>query len=132
MAIGFSPAVLDAAERAPEVELTTFGRKTGKPARVTIWITREGPRLFVRSGGGLGRDWPRNLLAHGRGVLHVGGRDVPVLARHVSDPDEARAVGRLIRQRHSVSLPVSAAGEPLTPGEQATFELVPAAGPVHA
>jgi hypothetical protein len=107
------------------VQLTTFGRSTGRPARVTLWIWGDGERLYVRSGGGLARDWPRNLLARGQGILHLAGRDIPVRARHVTDPAEARAGAGLITRKYHASYRPSPAGEPLTPAEAATFELTP-------
>jgi hypothetical protein len=79
----------------------------------------------VRSGQGVKRDWPRNVLANGRGILHVDGRDVPVRARHVTDPAEARAGAAMVQRKYAMASTGSAEGEPLTPGEQATFELTP-------
>ena len=38
----FPPEVHEAAGREREVVLTTTGRKTGKPRRVTIWISTDG------------------------------------------------------------------------------------------
>ena len=122
---GFDSAILDAAMHEREVDLTTYGRKTGRPARVTLWIWGDAGRLYVRAGGGLGRDWPRNLLAHGRGILHVAGMDVPVRARHVTDPAEARLGAGMIERKYARSLPASSRDEPLTPAESATFELLP-------
>src|SRR2546421_1793653 len=64
-----------AAAEAREVDLTTFGRATGRPSRRTIWITTDAlGRVHIRSGQGLSRDWPRNLLANPRAVLHINGR----------------------------------------------------------
>ncbi len=115
---------LDAAAREREVELTTWGRKTGKPARVIIWIRSDGERIYIRSGGGMGRDWPQNLLARGRGILHIAGRDIPVRARHVTDMAEARAVNQMGTDKYP-SATQPAPDAPPTPGEQATFELTP-------
>ena len=122
----FDQSVLDAAARQREVELTTWGRVSGRPARVTIWIWGDGYHLYIRSGGGMSRDWPRNLLARGKGILHLAGRDIPVRARHVTDPAEARAGATWINQKYGASVQSSREGEPLTPAEQATFELTPA------
>ena len=36
-------------------------------------------------------DWPRNLLANGRTILHIDGRDFAVRARHVTDRAELLA-----------------------------------------
>lgn len=123
----FSQDVIEAAARQREVQITTYGRKTGRPHRVTVWVSGDDGRLFVRSGGGLGRDWPQNLLAGGRGLLHVCGMDVPIRARHVTDVAEVRtAAGHLVR-KYRVNIQRSSGDQPLTLGEQATFELLPAA-----
>ena len=121
----FTQDVLDAAARSREIVLTTHGRRTGRQHHTTLWISGDGRRLFVRSGGGPGRDWPRNLLARGAGVLHVGGIDVPVRARHL-DPAEARSVGELVVGKYGSQVSRSADGEPPVPAELATFELLPA------
>lgn len=121
----FDQAVVDAAARQREVELTTWGRTSGRPARVIVWIWGGGSHLYICSGGGMNRDWPRNLLAHGQGILHLAGHDIPVQARHVVDPAEARAGATWINHKYGGSLQPSGEGEPLTPAEQATFELTP-------
>jgi hypothetical protein len=120
----FAAEVLDAAEREREVGLTTYGRRTGAAHRNVVWVTTDGRRLFVRSGGGPGRHWTRNLFARPDGVLHIGGTDVPVRARHFGDPAPARAVSRLVAAKYGVQPP--AAGASPTPAELATFELLPA------
>jgi deazaflavin-dependent oxidoreductase (nitroreductase family) len=123
---GFDRGLLDAIAREQEVDLTTYGRKTGQPSRRTLWILTDGQRVYIRSGGGLRRDWPRNLLANGAGILHVAGRDVPVRARHVSDLVEARAVNTLRNRKYAPGTPEPRADDPPSPAEQATFELLPA------
>jgi len=121
----FDPVVLEAIGSEREVELTTWGRKSGNPFRVIIWIFRDGDRAFIRSGGGLGRDWPRNLIALGKAVLHVGGRDVAVTGRHVEDPALARHISSVAMEKYQTNVQRSAGDEELTPGESATFELYP-------
>jgi len=95
-----TPEVIEAARREKEVTLTTIGRQTGQPRRVTIWITTDGEHLFVRSGGGLQRHWPQNLLGRGEATLRLGGRSIKVRPRHVTDPSEARAVSGLVRKKY--------------------------------
>ncbi len=123
--IQFDETIRAAAAEQREVELTTWGRVSGAPARVTLWIWGDGRRLFIRSGGGMARDWPQNLLASGRGILHIAGRDTPVRARHVTNPAEARAGVAWINAKYGTEMRASAGGEPLTPAEAATFELEP-------
>lgn len=121
----FDRALLEAAAREKEVELTTFGRKTGKPSRRIMWITSLDGRIYVRSGLGLTRDWPKNLVANGRAVLHIGGQDIPVKARHVTDPAEARAMHAPVKAKYDAERSSSTGDEPLTAAEQAVFELTP-------
>lgn len=122
---GWDQATLDAAAREREVELTTWGRTTGKPTRVILWIWGDGTRLYIRSGGGMGRDWPQNILAGGRGILHLAGRDIPVRARHVTDESEARAGAVMVNRKYETTNQPSPEGGPLTAAEQSTFELTP-------
>ena len=117
--------IWEAAAREREVTLTTTGRKTGKPRKVTIWISTDGRRLFIRSGQGMKRDWPQNLVAKGEATLELDGRNVKVKPRRVTDPAEAREVSRLVRDKYGPTVKPSKPDEPLTLGEQATFELIP-------
>ncbi len=120
---GFDQDVLAAVASEREVELTTWGRKSGKPSRVILWIFSEGERVFIRSGGGLSRDWPQNFLARGRAVLHLKGRDVPVTGQHITDPGLARNVSSMASRKYQANVQQSTGDEPLTQGESATFEL---------
>jgi deazaflavin-dependent oxidoreductase (nitroreductase family) len=122
----FEPSLIELAAQTKEVELTTFGRTSGTPSRRIIWITALDGKLYIRSGLGLTRDWPKNLLANGRAILHIGGQDVSVRARHVTDPAEARAMHAPVKQKYDAERPGSSGDEALTPSEQAVFELVPA------
>ena len=115
----------EVAARQREVTLTTTGRKTGKPRKVTIWISTDGRRLFIRSGQGMKRDWPQNLVAKGEATLELDSRNVKVRPRRVTDPAEAREVSRLVRDKYGPTVKTSNPDEPLTLGEQATFELIP-------
>ncbi|HXN91611.1 MAG TPA: nitroreductase/quinone reductase family protein [Candidatus Sulfotelmatobacter sp.] len=117
----------EAVAKTREVTLTTQGRKTGKPHRVTIWISTDGEHLYIRSGQGLRRQWPQNLIARGEATLTVAGDTIKVRPRHVADPSEARAASELLRKKYGAVVKPSQGSEPLTPGEQATFELIPVA-----
>ncbi len=122
----FDAKTLEAAAREKEVEFTTFGRKSGRPSRRVIWVTPMDGRLYIRSGVGMTREWPKNLRANGRGILHIAGTDVPVQARHVTDPTEARSLHAPIKQKYNAQRPASTGDEPLTPSEVAVFELLSA------
>jgi deazaflavin-dependent oxidoreductase (nitroreductase family) len=123
---GFPREVFEAAAKQKEVRITTYGRKTGKPVTVTIWISTDGNRLFVRSGGGMSRNWPQNLMARGEAILELGGKSLRVKPRHVTNPAEARAASEFVRKKYGSYVKPSKPNEPLTKGEQASFELLPA------
>jgi deazaflavin-dependent oxidoreductase (nitroreductase family) len=116
---------IEAAGREREVTLTTFGRKSGKEHRVTIWIVTDGSRVYIRSGQGFRRHWPQNLMARQQGRLRLGTRTIKVEPRHVTDPGEARATSALYGPKYGASVKPSKPDQPLTPGEQASFELIP-------
>ena len=123
---GFTKQIVEAATAENEVTLTTRGRFTGNPSHVTLWVSTDGARIFIRSGGGLGRHWPQNLIAARAGALTLGPHTVEFAPRHVTDPEEARAVSHLVRKKYGAYVTPSKPGDPLTQGEQATFEVMPA------
>ena len=121
----FDREVLETATRQREVTLATVGRKSGKTYRVTIWLVTDGQRVFIRSGQGLRRHWPQNLLARGEAELQLAKLRVKVKSRLVTERDEARAVSGLYRRKYGPFVKASKPNQPLTPGEQSTFELIP-------
>jgi hypothetical protein len=121
----FSHEVIEAAASEREAKLTTYGRTSGKAHDVTIWLTTDGKRLYIRSGQGLRRQWPQNLIAGDKGVLHLGKMAVKVKPRLVGDPAEARTTSNLYTKKYGSFVKASDPKEPLTPGEQASFELLP-------
>src|SRR5216684_3495524 len=84
------------------------------PAHVTIWIATDGQRLYVRSGEGLRRHWPQNLLAKGWGLLRLGKSEVKVKPRHLIDPVEARTASELYKRKYGPFVRASKERQPLT------------------
>ena len=123
----FSHDVIDAAAREQEVTFTTYGRQTGKPSDVTILVVTDGARLFILSGQGMARHWPQNLVARGEGILHLGGIDVKVKSRHVTDLAEARTIFELYGTKYGTRFAPPKPDDPPRPSEKATFELIPGA-----
>jgi deazaflavin-dependent oxidoreductase (nitroreductase family) len=122
----FPKDILDAVAKEKEVGLTTFGRKTGKESSVTIWIVTDGDKVYIRSGQGMKRHWPKNLLARPEGNVQLGDKAVRFTSRHITDPTEARHSSRLYAPKYGNFVKPSNESDPLTPGEQAAFELLPA------
>jgi deazaflavin-dependent oxidoreductase (nitroreductase family) len=78
---------------APNVLLTTHGRRSGKLRTVPVGMLELDGRSFVQSSyGEIG--WVANLRANGEAtVVHPGGRNIPVQAVELS-PEEGGAVLR--------------------------------------
>lgn len=122
----FPSDVLEAVGKETEVRLTTYGRSSGESSTVTIWVVADGHRVFIRSGQGLVRHWPQNLLKRPEGSIELGKKVVGFKSRHVTDPAVARHSSSLYGPKYGRSVQPSKEGDPLTLGEQAVFELFPA------
>ncbi|MGW0231372.1 nitroreductase family deazaflavin-dependent oxidoreductase [Actinopolymorpha singaporensis] len=84
------PALAELADRLT-VDLTTRGRRSGRPLRVEIWWFHVDGR-FVITGTPGPRHWYANVLADPHVTVHVDGLDLPALARPVTDPEARRRV----------------------------------------
>jgi deazaflavin-dependent oxidoreductase (nitroreductase family) len=79
------------------IDITTTGRRTGKPRRIEIAIHVIDGRLFI-SGmpSPRTRSWIHNLEANPRMTIHVKdpafARDLPATARVISDEAERREI----------------------------------------
>jgi deazaflavin-dependent oxidoreductase (nitroreductase family) len=79
------------------IEITTTGRRSGKPRRIQITFHNIGGHIYI-SGlpfAGRTRAWLRNLAAEPRFTFHLKGRvaaDLPATARVITDEAERRAV----------------------------------------
>jgi deazaflavin-dependent oxidoreductase (nitroreductase family) len=81
-------------------ELTTTGRRSGRPRRVEIWYVVVDGRVVVTGTPGP-RDWLANLRAHPRATLHLREPrlDVEVTASEVTDAATRRRVAEEARLR---------------------------------
>jgi deazaflavin-dependent oxidoreductase (nitroreductase family) len=77
------------------IDLTTTGRRTGRPRRIEIFLHEEDGRLFI-SGmprADRTRDWIHNITADPHVVVHLKqsvSADIPATARVVTDLAERR------------------------------------------
>ena len=88
-ALAITPA---STARQRTVDVTTIGRRSGRPHRFETWFYRADDRIFLSGLPGR-RDWYANLQADPRLVFHLkhGVRaDLPASARIVTDPAERR------------------------------------------
>jgi deazaflavin-dependent oxidoreductase (nitroreductase family) len=82
--------ILRALERDRTIDITTIGRKTGKPRRIEIWFHNLDGRLYITGSPGK-RSWYANLLANPEFTFHLKGSiqaDLPARARPILDEYE--------------------------------------------
>jgi deazaflavin-dependent oxidoreductase (nitroreductase family) len=106
--------VRQALERQQTVEITTTGRRSGRPSRIETWRYRAAGRFWLTGSPGA-RDWYANMLADPEFTLHLNGMDLKVRGRPVTDPDErARVFGAIVEKLSwAESLESWLAGSPL-------------------
>ncbi|GLY07077.1 MULTISPECIES: nitroreductase/quinone reductase family protein [Actinoplanes] len=84
-------AVTDRARQALDqqqtVDITTIGRRSGRPRRIETWRYTAAGRYWLTGSPGA-RDWYANLVANPEFTLHLTDLDLAVRARPVTDPDE--------------------------------------------
>ena len=89
-------AIQAALDHGHTIDITTTGRRSGKPRRIEIVFHNIDGRIFI---SGIPRpskrDWLLNLEANPRFTFHLKGRvhaDLPALARVIDDEQERRQV----------------------------------------
>jgi len=82
-------AIVDRLAAVRTIEITTTGRRSGKPVRVEIWWFHVDGRFIITGTPGP-RDWLANLIVDPRLTVHALGHDYPATARLVADPDFRR------------------------------------------
>ena len=84
-----------ALHRSQVIDLTTTGRRTGRPRRIEVFLHEQDALLFI-SGmprADRTRDWIQNITADPHVVVHVKkslSADIPMTARVITDPAERR------------------------------------------
>jgi deazaflavin-dependent oxidoreductase (nitroreductase family) len=93
--------VKHALERDRTIDITTTGRKTGKPRRKEIWFHDVDGRLYLTGTPGR-RDWYANLVAHPEFTFHLKRSvraDLPARATPILDKARRRAILASIHQK---------------------------------
>ena len=86
--------IADALATDETIDITTTGKKSGKPRRVEIWFRRVNQRFYITGTPGP-RDWYANLLADPRFIFHLKQSvraDLSATARPITDPNARRQI----------------------------------------
>jgi deazaflavin-dependent oxidoreductase (nitroreductase family) len=91
-------------DRAKTTVLTHYGRKTGKPFKVTIWFTVDQDHVNLQTMN-MDRQWTRNVQANGRVSLRIGDQVLEGQATPVTDPAQMKRVVELMKQKYWIARP---------------------------
>ena len=101
------------------IDITTTGRRTGKPSRKEIWFHNLGGVLYITGIPGR-RDWYANVVANPQFTFHLKGSiraDLPARATPIVDAERRRGVFQTIKERRQNRLQMDVdewvAGSPL-------------------
>jgi deazaflavin-dependent oxidoreductase (nitroreductase family) len=86
--------ILEALDRDETIDITTIGRRSGRPQRTEIWFKRVNQRTYITGTPGP-RDWYANLQANPHFTFHLKHSiqaDLPARARPVLDEAERRQI----------------------------------------
>lgn len=90
-------AVKKAMDRGGIADITTVGRKTGKPRRIEIYFHQFDGEYYLTGRHGPRRDWEANIVANPEFTLHLKRgitADVPVVGEPEPDPEERARILR--------------------------------------
>ena len=86
--------IIEALETDDMIDITTVGRRSGKPNKIEIWYHRALGRYFITGSPGP-RNWLANVIAEPKFTFHLkqsAQADLPATARVITDPAERRVV----------------------------------------
>ncbi|HEY7294437.1 MAG TPA: nitroreductase/quinone reductase family protein [Dehalococcoidia bacterium] len=86
--------IREALARDRTIDITTTGRRSGRPRRLEIWFHNLDGAIYITGLPGR-RSWYANLLAQPAFTFHLKGSvnaDLPAHARAITDPQERRTI----------------------------------------
>ncbi len=93
--------IQQALARGHTIDITTTGRRTGRPRRIEIWFHNVDGRFYISGRPGR-RGWYANLRANPEFTFHLKQTvraDLPARATVIHDPAERRTImQRILRQ----------------------------------
>ncbi len=83
------------------LEITTIGRKSGKPRTTPIWFVYDQGYLYIQSGKDGKTHWYRNLQKNPQMQLRIGQLVLTGSAQFVTDTNEIERVHDLFRSKYT-------------------------------
>jgi len=98
------------------IEITTSGRKSGKPHSKPIWYVVDGGKVFVQSGKDGKTDWYLNLQKTPAVTLKADRYSFRARGRRITDPKEVERVHALFRDKYTSARVLSWVGSGIGQG----------------
>ena len=96
------PAMLAKVRDQREVQLTTIGRRSGKPHTVPVWFVVDGDHIYLSTLDQT-RDWVRNAKKNPEVGFDFGGTVLAGRLRAVSDPALDAKIAQALRDKYWVA-----------------------------
>ncbi len=111
------------------LEITTRGRKSGKPRTKPIWFVYDQGALYIQSGREGKTDWYRNLQKDPQMQLKIGQLVLTGKAQFVTDAPETGRVHDLFRSKYSLARVAGFVGSSIGHGKVILVEQLTEATP---
>ena len=111
------------------LEITTIGRKSGKPRTTPIWFVYDQGALYIQSGKDGKTHWYRNLQKNTQMQLKIGQLTLTGKAQFVTDTTESEKVHDLFRSKYALARAAGFVGSSIGHGEVILVEHLTEAAP---
>jgi deazaflavin-dependent oxidoreductase (nitroreductase family) len=120
-----SPARADLEKVANQstVDITTTGRKSGKPHTKPIWFVYDQGHLYLQSGKEGKSDWYLNLKKNPQVTLKIGELTLSGKARVIEDAKEAERIHSLFSSKYLLARAAGVVGSSIGHGKVVEVEL---------
>ena len=106
------------------IELTTTGRKTGKPHTKPVWFVVTDGAIVVQAGKDGKTDWYQNLEKTPAAVVHQGEYTFRVRAKRIDDPGRVDAIHKLVVEKYTTAWLLSFFGSSIGHGRPVELDPV--------
>lgn len=115
-------AALEKVANSSTVEITTIGRKSGKPHTRPIWFVYDQGHFYIQSGKGGKTDWYLNLQKNPQMTLKIDTLTLKGTAKFITDPKETERIHGLFRSKYLTARMAGLVGSSIGHGEAVEVE----------
>jgi len=115
-------AELEKVANSSTVEITTIGRRSGKPHTKPIWFVYEQGHFYLQSGKEGKTDWYQNLQKNPQVTLKIDTLTLNGTAKFITDPKETERIHGLFRSKYLTARMAGMVGSSIGHGEVVEVE----------